>query len=84
MRAHRATVSLSPPTIACGTRTSRQLLVVFHGAIGTPDFMVRRAREASSVPPPPIEWPPTATRVPSIRLAAGLLLTAQSTAAFSC
>ena len=61
-------MSFSAPTIRVGTRLPDQFLVRFHGVSGIAACSDGRSAEASRVPPPPIEWPMTASRVLSMRV----------------
>src|SRR5262245_48670256 len=74
--------------MATGSVTSGHDLSVFHGVIATPARIRPEVSSlsASSVPPPPIEWPATPRRLVSARERTALgadELTAQSSAARS-
>ncbi len=68
-----ATVSPSAPTTSVGVCTSGQVLSVFQPVSGIAAFSDGRSFAASSVPPPPMEWPITPSREASTRLRTELL-----------
>jgi len=61
-------VSFCAPIMSDGVVISGQVLSVSYGVSPIADFRDGRALAASSVPPPPIEWPTTARLDASTRV----------------
>src|SRR5215510_9251254 len=80
-----AMLSFCAPTIMVGSLSPLKLVVeLFHGMSGSAACSVESPAAVISVPPPPIEWPETARRLLSMRLATGLLEPVRKVSAAFC